>query len=158
MEDRRTIAMIIDSIAYLEDYKAVLPYLEEGLAAVKKNGTDQIGKFPFEHGFYMIQEGKTKPLSEGDFESHQKYIDLQIILEGSEEVAWHDVRDLKVTIPYDEAGDKQKLSGDREHHMLISKGMFWAAFPWDGHRPVCHTDEPHTYRKIVMKLPYQKAF
>ena len=29
MEDRRTIAMIIDSIAHLEDYKAVLPYLEE---------------------------------------------------------------------------------------------------------------------------------
>lgn len=150
--------MIIDSIEHLEDYKAVLPYLEEGLEAVKKNGTDQIGKYMFEHGFYMVQEGVTKPLSEGDFESHQKYIDLQIILEGSEEVAWHDVRDLKVTIPYEEAGDKQKLSGDREHHMLISKGMFWAAFPWDGHRPVCHTDEPHTYRKIVMKLPYQKAF
>ena len=32
-------------------------------------------------------------------------------------------------------------------------GMFYIAFPHDGHKPVSHTDEPHSFTKIVMKIP-----
>ncbi len=37
--------------------------------------------------------------------------------------------------------------------MKITKGMFYAAFPWDGHQPVAHTKEEQSFVKIVMKLP-----
>ncbi len=34
----------------------------------------------------------------------------------------------------------------------ITKGMFYAAFPWDGHQAVAHTEERQRFLKVVMKL------
>lgn len=146
--------MIIDSFKNIRKYAAILPDLENGLKAIEHADELETGNYPFEGGRFMIQEGTTKPITQGDFESHRKFIDVQIILKGAEEVAWQDVSDLTVTKPYDAEKDAAKYTGDKSHHMLISEGMFWAAFPQDGHRAVVHTgDTPLTYRKIVMKLP-----
>ena len=49
--------------------------------------------------------------------------------------------------------DAERLTGAREHVMRITKGMFYAAFPRDGHQPVSHTQEEQQFVKIVMKLP-----
>ena len=81
------------------------------------------------------------------------YIDVQILLEGGEEVAWAERDDLDVVVAYDEAKDAERLDGPREHSMLVEEGMFWAALPHDAHRPCAHSSYPHGYRKIVMKLP-----
>ena len=68
-----------------------------------------------------MQRGETKPLSEGTFESHQKYIDVQILLEGQEEMAWMELDNLTEAIPYDEEKDAARWNGERTHHMLITK-------------------------------------
>ena len=101
----------------------------------------------------MVQKGETKPLDEGTFEAHRKYIDVQIILEGSEEVAWKPAAELTSVIPYDPAKDAERFDGPKDHVFLISAGMFYAAFPEDGHKPVSHTKEKQSFTKIVMKLP-----
>lgn len=149
--------MIIDSFENIRQYEAVLPDLQKGLEAIRNADQLPVGNYPFEGGRFMIQEGTTKSISQGDFESHRKFIDVQIILSGCEEIAWQDVKNLTVTKPYDPEKDAAKYAGDKSHHILVSAGMFWAAFPRDGHRAVVHTgDVPHTYRKIVMKLPVKE--
>lgn len=35
----------------------------------------------------MVQKGMARPVSEGTYEAHRNYIDVQIIFEGSEEMA-----------------------------------------------------------------------
>ena len=104
----------------------------------------------------MVQTGETKPLLEGTFEAHRKYVDVQILVEGKEEIAWSDVSDLKISIPYDLKKDAERLDGDKDHHILIKEGMFYMAFPNDGHKPVSHTQKKHTFTKIVMKLPVER--
>jgi len=150
--------MIIDDIRMIHAYEKLLPGLQEGLEAIQRNGADApVGRYEFPGGWYMIQEGDTKPYLEGTYEAHRERIDVQILLEGSEELFWSDLASLNTVSSYDPETDKERLDGPKEHGILISAGMFYAAFPWDGHQAVSHIARQHHYRKIVMKLPVQKA-
>lgn len=145
--------MIIDKIDNIRMYSSLLHHLEEGLQAVEALEKPEVGRYEFEGGFFMVQKGCTKPLEEGTFEAHRKYVDIQIILEGSEEVAWQDLNDLTTAIEYNPEKDAERLTGNFDHVMKITEGMFYIAFPHDGHKPVSHTKEQQEFTKIVMKLP-----
>ena len=80
---------------------------------------------------------------------------MQIIEDGSEEIAWETLESLTETVPYNAEKDAARYTGDFSHQMKIGKGMFWAAFPWDGHRPGAHSKEEQQYTKIILKLPFQ---
>jgi YhcH/YjgK/YiaL family protein len=105
--------MIIDYLENIGTYRPILPGVEAGLRAVEALGEDPaVGRYEFEGGYFMVQEGETKAVADGDFEAHRKYIDVQIILKGQELVAWADTSLLAVSVPYDEAKDKIMYSGE----------------------------------------------
>lgn len=146
--------MIVDKWRNIEFYRQAIQNLDQGIQAIQEQiHRLEIGRYTFEGGYFMVQKGETKPMEEGLFEVHQKYIDVQIVIEGSEEVAWAAIEDLKIEVPYDAEKDVAYLSGETKHHMLISAGMFYIAYPHDGHRPVRHTALQQTFTKIVLKLP-----
>lgn len=101
----------------------------------------------------MVQEGTTKSMNEGTFEAHRKYIDIQILVEGSEDVAWAELSDLTEEIPYNEEKDAARYSGEIKHTLHVTAGMCYVAYPHDGHKPVRHLNQEQSYTKIVMKLP-----
>ena len=146
--------MIVDNLDNIMFYHSMVPHLAAGMAAMEAlGGNPEVGRYEFDGGYFMVQKGSTRPMTEGTFEAHRKYVDVQIIVEGSEEVAWADLRDLHTEIPYDPEKDAERLSGSPDHVMKMSAGMFYMAFPHDGHKPVSHTKEQQAYTKIVMKLP-----
>ena len=147
--------MTIDELENLLGYQAMLPALSAGMEGLeKRKGDFQEGEqYPFQGGFLKFQRGKTKPLAEGTFEAHRKYADVQILLEGCEEMAWQPLEKLTEAIPYDAGKDMARYDGDRSHHMLIGTGMFYIAFPKDGHKAVSHVgSEPHDFVKCIMKV------
>ncbi len=149
--------MIIDKLENIRFYEAMLPDLETGLAKIAELGeSPELGRYEFDGGYLLVQSGETTPMEEGTFEAHRRYIDVQILRGGAEEMAWKPLSELTTEVPYDEIKDAERLNGTRENHMLISAGMFYAAFPSDGHKPGAHTDTPHKYDKIVMKLPVKQ--
>jgi YhcH/YjgK/YiaL family protein len=146
--------MIVDQIENIKMYSPLLNYLEEGLEAISSQMTKlETGRYEFEHGFYLVQKGDTKPMAEGFYEAHRKYVDVQIIIEGSEEVAWLNLKGLTEDVPYNAEKDVAFYTGNTSHAMYFSKGMFYIAFPHDGHRPVRHTEKQQSFTKIVLKLP-----
>ena len=146
--------MIIDSLKYIETYRPVLKGFDAGLEAVKALGEHpETGRYTFEGGYFMVQEGMTRPMEDGDFEAHRKYIDVQIILEGQETVGWAETGSLQESVSYDEEKDKVMYAGEAAQCNVIKAGMFWAAFPEDAHKACRQTDTQTSYRKIVMKLP-----
>ena len=149
--------MIIGQMTHINEYALLLPGLGMGLEAIKNASSMPIGKYQFEGGYFLIQEGITKPFEENSFEAHRHYIDVQIVVSGSEEIAWLDYDQLKCVMHYDEMTDKEKLIGPTTHRILIHEGMFWIAFPSDGHLAVSHTTTPYIYRKIVIKLPINQG-
>ncbi len=146
--------MIIDYLEKIGRYQPILRGVEEGLRAVEVLGKDPaVGRYEFDGGYFMVQEGETRPVSDGDFEAHRKYVDVQIILSGQEAVAWADTSLLQESVPYDEVKDKIMFSGEPAQYNVIKEGMFWAAFPNDAHKACRELDLHSHYRKIVMKIP-----
>ncbi|MEG1145435.1 MAG: YhcH/YjgK/YiaL family protein [Clostridium sp.] len=145
--------MIIDKFSNISFYSSMLNNLEHGLQAVQSMHNPEVGRYEFEGGFFMVQKGETRPMAEGTFEAHRKYVDIQIVLDGSEEIAWADLSDLKEEGEYDEIKDKAAYTGSEDNTMKITAGMCYVAFPQDGHKAVRHTKKPQFYTKIVMKLP-----
>ena len=101
----------------------------------------------------MIQKGTTQSMEEGTFEAHRIYMDIQILVEGSEAVAWAKLSDLKEEIAYNEEKDAARYTGENNHTIHVTAGMCYVAYPHDGHKPVRHVDQQQSYTKIVMKLP-----
>ena len=150
--------MIIDKLENIQFYAPILPNLKEGIKAIsdlKKKGAFAPGRYDFEGGFFKVENGSTKLFTEGTYEAHKQYIDVQIIEDGSEEIAWDTLESLTETVPYSEEKDAARYTGDFSHQIQITKGMFWAAFPWDGHRPGAHSKEEQNYTKIILKLPFK---
>ncbi len=145
--------MIVDSVKNIMQYAPLVNNLKQGMDKVNSLKSYEEGRYEFEGGFFMIQKGTTKPMSEGTFEAHRKYVDVQIIVEGSEETAWDDIENLREAVPYNPDKDAIRYDGDREHVMKFTKGMFYIAFPHDAHKPVSHLKEQQSFTKIVMKLP-----
>lgn len=145
--------MIVDKLENIRFYSSMLKNLEHGLEAVAALKCREVGRYEFEGGYFMVQKGSTRPMEEGTFEVHRKYVDIQIVVEGSEEVAWKEITELTSAVEYDPEKDVERLNGSFEHVMKITEGMFYAVFPHDGHKPVSHTKEAQKFTKIVMKLP-----
>lgn len=150
--------MIIDRADRILYYRELLPHIEAGLEALKSLPVPEPGRYEFEGGYFTIQKGITRPVEEGTYEAHRRYIDVQILLEGSEELAWQDLRELETVTAYDPQKDQERLDGPKNHVILISEGMFYAVFPNDAHKAVSHTEQPRNFLKAVMKLPAAEAY
>ncbi len=147
--------MIIGDVCNLFFYEKIVPNLAEALEAVRRIGINPaLGRYDFDGGYFMVQEGNTRPVKDGDYEAHCKYIDVQIILEGSECVVWEDIKNLQQSVEYAEEKDRAMYTGEEKHIYQIEKGMFWVAFPHDAHKACRDQAGQNYYKKIVLKLPY----
>ncbi len=144
--------MILDKTENLLFYDKMVPSLKNGVTKLNQISQNEEGRYEFDGGYLMIQKGETKPLSEGTFEAHKKYIDVQIVLEGCEEISWANIKDLETVIEYDNIKDVERLDGERKHNVFVEDGMFYIMFPSDCHKPISHTNQQYKYTKCVMKL------
>lgn len=149
--------MIVDRFENIRFYEKLLPNLSAGLAKIKELGSSEVGRHEFDGGYLVItRDGATHPMEKGTFEVHRKYIDVHIILEGCEEMAWKPLSELTPSIPYDPQNDIEFLDGEKDHVLFAEAGLFYAVYPEDGHIPASHTKEQHPFTKIVVKLPVEE--
>lgn len=107
-----------------------------------------------EGAFGLEQVYRTKPRSEGFFESHKAYIDVQVIVSGEEFIEVADVASLSLK------EDKTPLKDVLIYHVSSSTsalrlrtGDAAVLYPVDGHMPSIATGAPSLVRKIVVKIP-----
>lgn len=107
----------------------------------------------FPGGYVMRQTGTTKPIQDAAFETHRKYVDVFILVEGKETVLWNRIENMEPTAEYDPEKDKLALKGTGTS-LQMQPGMFCALFPTDAHAPCRHPEgqEPGPYVKYVVKL------
>ena len=97
---------------------------------------------------YVPESNKETP-----YESHRKYIDIQMLLEGEEMLQVTDVNRLEVSTPYDEEKDcvfysaSENVSGT-----LFRPGSIVVLFPKDAHRSIGISEQSIQVNKIVGKL------
>ena len=105
--------------------------------------------------FAMEQAYFTKPRAEGFFESHQRLIDVQVIVAGREVIEVIDAARSTVQVPYDEGRDFTH-HGDTAGASLarMEAGDVAVFFPADVHMPGLRVgSEAALVRKTVVKVP-----
>lgn len=145
--------MIFDNIKNAETYFNLDEKIKKGLEFILNNDltTFENGKYEIDGDKVTanIQEYDTK--SEGLFEAHKKYIDIQYVISGFEKMGIHDVSKLDKNTEYDEEKDLQFFNGEGSY-VSVPQGYFTIFYPQDAHMP-CITDKTHSHnKKVVIKI------
>lgn len=144
--------MIVDLIENLNKYEAIHPKISNGLKELNNVEIDFSKRFDFDGGYMFFQEGSTTHIDEGTFETHKKYIDIQVVLDGSEYVAWAPTDQLNVEVEYNAEKDVARLSGQPHTMMEIKKGMAYICLPQDGHKALKHINHATAFKKAIIKI------
>ena len=144
--------MIVCPWKDLGRYAPIIPGLEEAMALVAGLESLEPATYPLPNGGrIMVQKGTTKDAATQDLEVHHDYLDIQYIFEGMETVGWAPTETLTPAGAFNTVKDKGMYSGHCDF-MDIRAGYCYVVYPEDAHMPSVHLDEPHDYRKIVVKL------
>ena len=99
----------------------------------------------------------TKKENEKIWESHKKYLDVQIMINGTEKVAISNIRNMEVK-SFDSEKDLVILEGEKEFDLVMRTGDVLVFFPNDVHKPelnISETDNSGSIRKIVTKVVFK---
>ena len=104
-----------------------------------------------------VQEYQTK--TEGVFEAHRDFIDVQIVVSGEEVIGVADLADaLDCTLEYDKDRDCVLYASASKIRKLDVDSTSWCIFfPSDLHQPGMARDGvPSPVKKVVVKIPVAK--
>ena len=149
--------MICGNIKSIKNYSSINKNFEKAFEFLKSNDLRglAIGKYEIqgEEIFALVQEYVTQNEEEKNWESHEKYIDLQLIVEGQESMGYFPVDRLEVKEDQRPEKDmifyKETLKGS---NIKFTNGDYAIFFPEDAHRPGCALDECSRVKKIVVKV------
>ena len=147
--------MIIDALSQAHWYLSVNDRIAQALRYLEKTdfATLAPGTYPIDARriYAIVQDYETKPESEGRYESHHRYIDIQFVVSGRERIGWV-CRDSLKRGEYDEGKDLEfhEATGTL---FDVPAGTFVILAPHDAHMPCIHpADGPSRVRKVVVKV------
>ena len=144
--------MIIDRVSEAERYVSLHPLFEEAFAFLAEAHDLEPGLYDLDDGLYAsVKEFETKPISEVELESHERYIDLHCCLAGGERISWAHTSELN-RLREEKDGDNSFWQG-RSTSVSVRPGMFYILFPTDAQRTGTHHEFPKQCRKVVVKIP-----
>ena len=112
-----------------------------------------VGSYPICDGVTAnVQEYDTFPASEGSFETHDAYFDIQYVISGKEQFGYckRGGLVLKQDVPENDFKfyEEPALSGS----VLLLPGDLIVVAPEDAHKPRCAAGAPEFVRKVVVKV------
>ena len=148
--------MIVDRIENLSRYS--FPMADEIAAYLETNDPLEVPVGEIEiHGrglFVRTMEFETRAPSEGKFETHRIYADLQFVVRGAEVMQTAMPDALSALTEYDAAADCQFFKAAHGvSDLVVPTGCFAFFFPGEAHRPCCHCGgKPQAVKKLVFKV------
>ena len=92
---------------------------------------------------------ETVPDEEAFFEAHRLYLDIHLMLSGSERV---EIASPAALEQFDHQGDFYAYRGEGRHSLVLSPGDFLVVFPDDAHKIKMRVDGRKTVTKAVFKI------
>ncbi len=147
--------MIVDRLENAALYNCLGKRFQEAFAYLKQTDFSRVALEKFEldgkNLFALPQEYETKPMGTSVWEAHRKYIDIQYIVSGREQMGTAYTPAMRVTQEYDAEKDFMLLDGAGQY-LEFTPGMFAIFYPHDAHMPSMAIGQPETVRKVVMKV------
>ncbi|OCG21183.1 MULTISPECIES: YhcH/YjgK/YiaL family protein [unclassified Gilliamella] len=157
--------MIIGNINHL----GLVPYLPEkikqSIEYIKDNvnSNTPVGRYDIDGNnmFFMLSDSTLRHIHEANPEYHEKYIDVQIVLEGQEGMA------VCTLPPYTKVLDDRLTENDiafiktpnEETILVLQPNDFIVFLPHEVHKPLCTIDgKIVTVRKVVVKIAFDYLY
>ena len=129
-----------------------LKYLENTDFSSMANGRYEILS---DKVYALVQDYSSKLKSDGKFEAHKKYIDIQYVVKGEEQMGAASVDDFTDAVDYNEEKDIVFLSPKencRQDFVKVGEKEFIIFEPKDAHMPSIAIEEPAYVKKVVVKV------
>lgn len=147
--------MIIDNLKNASLYVETNTRFKKAFEFLRSSNFEELapGRYEIEGSdiYAMVQQYKTRPLEEGAWEAHRKYIDIQFVYEGTELMGYRNIEGMQITKEYDESADYLLLDGEGSFFRVTS-GFFAVFFPEDVHMPAITDEAPSNMKKVVVKV------
>ncbi len=149
--------MIFNTLENLEKYcsldKKYVETIKNFISACSADIADGTYLLDGEEVYANVSSYATSPGKTDEFEYHQKYTDLQVLLSGEEYIYLSDISRLEPFTQYDDGKDFGLRKGKEQTFINLIPGTFALFFPWDAHQVCRSAKETVTQnKKIVFKI------
>jgi biofilm protein TabA len=149
--------MICENMRSRNNYSSINDNFEMAFEFLKINDLKAlaVGKYEIqgEDIFALVQEYTTENQEDKKWESHEKYIDIQLIVDGQEIMGYIKVEGLEIEEDLRAESDiifyKETLNGS---NIKFTNGDYAIFFPEDAHKPGCAFGECSKIKKVVVKV------
>lgn len=103
-----------------------------------------------ERVFAVVAEEQGRAKEEANLETHREYIDIQLVLDGTDEMGWRPASScVQPSTDYDPERDIRFFADGPEAWITVCSGAFAVFFPEDAHLPLISAGR---IRKVVVKV------
>ncbi len=146
--------IIINKLQHAERYFNMHPAFEKAFAFLRQEGLAELAADRYEIDgerlFCMISKGPGRSRAEARLEAHRKYIDIQYVIAGTDEMGWKPTADCKsIDTEYDDEKDIMFFKDSPDSWTPVPAGSFVIFFPQDAHAPLVGSGQIH---KAVLKI------
>jgi len=146
--------MILDVFENSQRYTALHPLFAKGFQFLARPDLKELplGKHAIEGDrlFAIVAQEPGRTKEEAVLEVHQKYIDIQFLLNGIDTMGWKaKSRCTQPTKEYDPKDDEQCFADAPEAWVAVHPDAFIIFFPEDAHAPLVSPGELH---KVIIKV------
>lgn len=149
--------MIIADFKDLDLYSSLSLNLKKAFEYIKNFDKQNIadGKYAIEGDdiYAVVSSYNTKDEENSKFEIHNKYLDIQCILEGEEFIYVTNKDSLNFIDEYDEITDKHHLDGSlKQVCVRLKPNTALILFANDAHKACCKIEKSMPVRKLLIKV------
>jgi biofilm protein TabA len=146
--------MILAKLTEANRYAALHPLFARAFEFLRSTDLKSLtpGKHAVQgdHIFAIVEACTGRTRTEAKLECHRRYIDIQLVLEGIDEMGWKPVAEcVDPATDYDAARDILFFNDNPSSWVSTPPGSFCLFFPDDAHAPLVSTG---MIRKVVVKV------
>lgn len=146
--------MIFDTLANADRYAALHALFPRAFEFLRNTDLNALapGRHPIEgeHLFAIAEKGAGRSRSEAKLECHRKYIDIQLVLEGLDEMGWKALHNCHEPLSdFSAEKDIQFFRDTPASWIATPPGAFCIFFPEDAHAPLVSNGD---IRKVILKI------
>ncbi|HSJ81523.1 MAG TPA: YhcH/YjgK/YiaL family protein [Thiobacillus sp.] len=146
--------MILDTLARSDRYSSLHPLFARAFEFLRS--ADLLALAPGMHTiqgeqlFAIVEACIGRTRTEAKLECHRRYIDIQLVLEGVDEMGWKPLAECSdPATDYDDARDIRFFNDAPASWIATPPGSFCLFFPDDAHAPLVSAG---MIRKVVVKI------
>lgn len=153
--------MILDNIRHLDAYRGLYPALESLKPFLERLEQEHVAPGTYEIAgkrvYAVVQQYRTRPASTIPWEFHRKYIDVQYLHKGEEDIGWCSADTLQGCSEYNEEKDCVVSSVLCSAPVIrLTAGEFAIFGPQDAHKPGCMHIAAGEVQKVVFKIALEE--